>query len=201
MGTERANDATETEIDASGHECRCDGEAHNLHEEAILRPLVLPRHYSSNVSQYLQESPSAESKCESVVNLRAPPPSNHHRQKVHEKAEGEECEESGVGADGNTIVVEGGVDGTFAWVGAAVHRVRFSFLARQAVAGVGFFFAFGERIERGRDEGGHVAVMVFLKANWVTLPEFRGGSSYICPYSLLSDSYLASYSELLEGRA
>jgi hypothetical protein len=58
------DDPSQTQIDSTSHECRRNGEAHNLHQESCLRPLILPTLNPANISKDLKNDTCCHSECE-----------------------------------------------------------------------------------------------------------------------------------------
>lgn len=97
-----SNDTTQTEVDGSSHESRADGQAANLHEEAVLIPGVNPSHDSAGVSDDLAD----ETECEGNGESRATTSDGVDDQEADER-EAEEYDEGDVGRKAHWVVVVG----------------------------------------------------------------------------------------------
>ena len=96
-----------TEVDSTGHKGRGDGQTHDLHEESVVVPLVLPAHDTANIAEDFQNDAA------------------HHRnregrgtsgegigEEVPEERDAKESSKGGIGAYGHTVEVVGQVDVT-----------------------------------------------------------------------------------------
>src|SRR3569833_630783 len=103
LGPEGVDDAAEAEVDAGGHEGGRDGQAADLDEEAVLVPLVLPRHDSAGVADNLADQAERHGDEETKT-----APRHRVRDDVGDEREGEEGEEGGVGREVDAVPVEAG---------------------------------------------------------------------------------------------
>lgn len=59
LGPEGEDDPADTEINTGSKKCGSNGEAADLHEEAVLGPLVLPAHDATSIANDLADEPKS----------------------------------------------------------------------------------------------------------------------------------------------
>ncbi len=100
LGPERVNDSPQAEIDTTGHKSRRDSQAHNLHQETCLAPLVLPALDSPNVANDFENDSGkhCEVECDCTT-------SESIGYKETDEGDGEKSEEGRVGCKRYAVVI------------------------------------------------------------------------------------------------
>lgn len=101
LRAEGVDDAAEAEVDAAGEEGGADGQAADLHEEAVLGPGVEGAHDAAGVAEDLEDGAGDEGKGEAEAAAGDGVGADEA-----EEGEAEEGEEGGVGGHGHFVLVE-----------------------------------------------------------------------------------------------
>ena len=105
LAPERRHDPAQRQIQAGGQEGGRDGQAHDLHEEAVLVEGVVVRHQPADVAEHFEGAAADEGDAEAEEAA-----GEGRLGEVAEEGEGEEHEEGGVGGEGGPVVVVGVLD-------------------------------------------------------------------------------------------
>lgn len=102
LRTKCINNSSQAKVDPSGHESRRDCQAHNLHQETCLTPLVLMTLDPPNIANDFEDDSGkhgeVKSECSAGESIGC---------EKSDKGDGKECEESGIGRERNSIVIVG----------------------------------------------------------------------------------------------
>lgn len=103
---ERIHNPSQAKINPRGQKCRRDSQAHNLHQEPRLLPLIMPAEYPSNITNDFQCNATGHGDCECGSS-----PAECIGDDEANEGDGEERKEGGVCGEGDAIEVVGGIDG------------------------------------------------------------------------------------------
>lgn len=102
LRTKSIDNPPQTQIQATGHKSRCNSQANNLNQKAILLPLILPGHNSPHIAQDLQDNARHHGKGESCGAT-----GKAKGDDVAEKRDREESKENDVSGERDAVEVVG----------------------------------------------------------------------------------------------